>query len=147
MKSNAYNMQVIALSLSRAQNHLNLSLKSLKIWVLYSVYQEQSLNLPKTMYSIWVIIKHTMEGETTLKGVNNKMSWFIGHTKTQLQVCSSRSEQIRINDLGATEPPIARIEYQYLGHPCEFFRPGATICTDLQLTESHEKTGFLIIRT
>lgn len=143
MKSNAYNMQVIALSLSRAQNHLNLSLKSLKIWVLYSVYQEQSLNLPKTVYSIWVIIKHTMEGETTLKGVNNKMSWFIGHT----QVCSSRSEQIRINDLGATEPPIARIEYQYLGHPCEFFRPVATICTDLQLTESHEKTDFLIIRT
>lgn len=114
MKSNAYNMQVIVLSLSRAQNHLNLSLKSQKIWVLFSVYQEQSLNLPKTVYSIWVIIKHTMEGETTLKGVNNKMSWFIGHTKTQLQICSSRSEQIRINDLGATEPPIARIEYQYL---------------------------------
>lgn len=114
MKSNAYNMQVMVLSLSRTQNHLNLSLKSLKIWVLYSVYQEQSLNLPKTVYSIWVIIKHTMEGETTLKGVNNKMSWFIGHTKTQLQICSSRSEQIRINDLGATEPPIARIEYQYL---------------------------------
>lgn len=114
MKSNAYNMQVMVLSLSRTQNHLNLSLKSLKIWVLFSVYQEQSLNLPKTVYSIWVIIKHTMEGETTLKGVNNKMSWFIGHTKTQLQICSSRSEQIRINDLGATEPPIARIEYQYL---------------------------------